>query len=106
MLRFVCALAAVGVACVEARGQLPAQPTTTTTTTQGYSEDDAMLLQAVLATGTPTIVVLVHGRPVSFGQDHGGVSAAAPQASPAWSRLFVSLRVWGEIMGLIIMRTE
>jgi beta-xylosidase len=35
------------------------------------------LLQAVLATGTPTIVVLVHGRPVSFGQDHGGVSSAA-----------------------------
>jgi beta-xylosidase len=30
------------------------------------------LLEAVLATGTPTVVVLNHGRPVTFGTDYGG----------------------------------
>lgn len=30
------------------------------------------LLAAVIATGTPTVVVLVHGRPVTFGTDYGG----------------------------------
>jgi beta-xylosidase len=30
------------------------------------------LLEAVIATGTPTIVVLNHGRPVTFGSDYGG----------------------------------
>ena len=30
------------------------------------------LLAAVIATGTPTIVVLNHGRPVTFGSDYGG----------------------------------
>ena len=32
------------------------------------------LLDGVLATGTPTVVVLVHGRPASFGENHGGAT--------------------------------
>ena len=34
------------------------------------------LLAAVIATGKPTIVVLNHGRPVTFGSDYGGSSVS------------------------------
>jgi len=30
------------------------------------------LISSVIATGTPTVIVLVHGRPASFGEDEGG----------------------------------
>lgn len=39
------------------------------------------LLSAIIATGKPTIVVLTHGRPVTFGEDYGG-SAVSSFASP------------------------
>jgi len=35
------------------------------------------LLAAVLDTGTPTIVVVVHGRPFTFGTDYGGSAVSA-----------------------------
>jgi len=35
------------------------------------------LLAAVLAAGRPTVVVLVHGRPVTFGSDYGGAQVGA-----------------------------
>ena len=30
------------------------------------------LINEIIATGTPTVIVLVHGRPASFGEDEGG----------------------------------
>jgi hypothetical protein len=44
------------------------------------------LLDAVLATGTPTVVILFHGRPVTFGTDCEWSSCSRP-ASHLWHRL-------------------
>jgi beta-glucosidase-like glycosyl hydrolase len=44
------------------------------------------LLDAVVATGTPTVVVLVHGRPASFGEDHGGAVTSKFGATPLYLR--------------------
>ena len=44
-------------------------------------------LAAVLATGKPTVVILNHGRPVTFGADYGGSLVSQFGASRANSRL-------------------
>ena len=52
------------------------------------------LLDAVLSTGTPTIVVLVHGRPVSFGQDHGGAVTSKFGSLPLYMRMNALVAAW------------
>lgn len=52
------------------------------------------LIQAVLATGTPTVVVLVHGRPVSFGEDHGGAVTSKFGTVPMYSKMAGLVAAW------------
>jgi len=51
------------------------------------------LLDALLAAGPPVVVVLLHGRPVTFGGDYGG-SAAAASAAPLNARAAAVLAAW------------
>lgn len=52
------------------------------------------LINAVLATGTPTIIVLVHGRPASFGEDHGGAVTSKFGSVPLYLRADALVAAW------------
>ena len=52
------------------------------------------LLEAVLATGTPTVVVLVHGRPATFGADSGGAVTSKFGPTPLTSRMGALVAAW------------
>lgn len=52
------------------------------------------LLNAVLSTGTPTIVILVHGRAVSFGQDHGGAVTSKFGRVPMYMQMSALVAAW------------
>lgn len=52
------------------------------------------LLNSVLATGTPTIVILVHGRAVSFGQDHGGAVTSKFGPVPLYMKTNALVAAW------------
>ena len=44
------------------------------------------LVDAVLGTGTPTVIVLSHGRPASFGEDAGGAVTSKFGTAPMYLR--------------------
>ena len=44
------------------------------------------LLDSVISTGTPTVIVLVHGRPASFGEDAGGAVTSKFGERPLYMR--------------------
>ena len=52
------------------------------------------LLEAVLDTGTPTVVVLVHGRPASFGDDSGGAVVSKFGEVPLYLRASALVAAW------------
>lgn len=52
------------------------------------------LLDAVIGTGVPTVVVLVHGRPVSFGEDHGGAVTSKFGSVPLYMRAAAVVAAW------------
>eukprot|EP00759_Apiculatamorpha_spiralis_P003137 PhF_6_TR11529/c0_g1_i1/m.18475/K05349/bglX; beta-glucosidase len=51
-------------------------------------------LQALIDVGKPVIVVLVHGRPVTFGADHGGSVVSMFQGTPLNQRAAAVLAAW------------
>ena len=52
------------------------------------------LLEAVLDTGTRTVVVLVHGRPASFGDDSGGAVVSKFGEMPLYLRASALVAAW------------
>ena len=52
------------------------------------------LINEVLATGTPTIIVLVHGRPASFGEDTGGAVTSKFGSVPLYLRADALVAAW------------
>ena len=52
------------------------------------------LLDAVLKTGTPTIVILVHGRPATFATDYGGAVTSKFGPTPLTSRMGALIAAW------------
>ena len=52
------------------------------------------LLDAIIRTGVPTVVVLVHGRPVSFGQDHGGAVTSKFGRLPLYLQAAAVVSAW------------
>ena len=52
------------------------------------------LLHAVIATGKPTIIVLVHGRPAAFGEDHGGAVTSKFGSFPMYLQADALVAAW------------
>ena len=52
------------------------------------------LVSAVIASGTPVIVVLIHGRPVTFGEDYGGAVTSKFGSVPLTSRMAGLVAAW------------
>ena len=52
------------------------------------------LLDAIISTGVPTVVVLVHGRSVGFGEDHGGAVTSKFGSVPLYLKAGAVVAAW------------